>query len=50
LNSLKKRLSENRLSSPLFDTPLFTNNLETAYMKIYERYRGDLQLDHLHIT
>jgi len=37
LNSLKKRLSENRLSSPLFDTPLFTNNLETAYMKIYER-------------
>ncbi len=40
--SLKNRLAENRLTMPLFDTKLFTRNLESAYKKAYERYQLDL--------
>ena len=38
LAEIKYRLIQNRLSSPLFNTPFFTKNLETAYVKIYEKY------------
>ena len=46
---IKLRLDNNRLTAPLFDTPLFTKNLESAYIKMYERYQADLQLDHISI-
>ena len=46
---IKLRLDSNRLTAPLFDTPLFTKNLESAYIKMYERYQADLQLDHISI-
>ncbi len=36
LESIKLRLAHNRLTTPLFDTPLFTKNLEAAYIKMYE--------------
>jgi len=43
------KLANNRLTTPLFDTPLFTRNLESAYIKMYERYQDDLQPDHMSI-
>jgi predicted O-linked N-acetylglucosamine transferase (SPINDLY family) len=39
LESIKLRLAHNRLTTPLFDTPLFTKNLEAAYIKVYEESR-----------
>jgi predicted O-linked N-acetylglucosamine transferase (SPINDLY family) len=45
--NIKLRLSNNRSKSPLFDTSLFTRNLESAYMKIYERYQNALEPDHV---
>jgi predicted O-linked N-acetylglucosamine transferase (SPINDLY family) len=42
LADIKLKLANNRLTAPLFDTPLFTKNLETAYIKMYERYQADL--------
>ena len=50
LADIKYKLANNRLTTPLFDTPLFTKNLETAYIKIYERYQNDLQPDHISIA
>ena len=50
LSNIKLKLANNRLTTPLFDTPLFTKNLETAYTKIYEKYQADLQPDHIIIT
>jgi len=50
LESLKARLKENRLTTPLFNTPLFTKHLESAYAKIYSRYQADLQPDHLYVS
>jgi predicted O-linked N-acetylglucosamine transferase (SPINDLY family) len=49
LQDIKLKLANNRLTTPLFNTPLFTQNLETAYIKMYERYQNDLQPDHISI-
>jgi predicted O-linked N-acetylglucosamine transferase (SPINDLY family) len=47
LAEIKLRLASKRWSAPLFDTPLFTKNLEAVYTKMYERYQNDLKLDHI---
>ena len=39
LLSLKRKLVENRLKAPLFNTQLSTRRIEAAYQMIYERYR-----------
>jgi protein O-GlcNAc transferase len=50
LAEIKLKLANNRLTTPLFDTPLFAKNLEAAYLQMYERYQADLQPDHIEIT
>jgi predicted O-linked N-acetylglucosamine transferase (SPINDLY family) len=50
LADIKLKLARNRLNTPLFDTPLFTKNLEAAYIKMMEQYQADLQLDHIAIV
>ena len=50
LEDIKAKLAKNRLTAPLFDTPLFTKNLEAAYIKMYERYQADLEPDHLFVA
>jgi predicted O-linked N-acetylglucosamine transferase (SPINDLY family) len=50
LADIKLKLAKNRLTTPLFDTPLFTKNLEAAYSKMYERYQDDLEPDHIAIV
>jgi predicted O-linked N-acetylglucosamine transferase (SPINDLY family) len=47
---IKLKLASNRLTTPLFDTPLFTKNLEAAYSKMYERYHAGLPPNHLFIA
>jgi protein O-GlcNAc transferase len=39
---IKQKLANNRLTTPLFDTPLFVKNIETVYIKMYEQYLKDL--------
>jgi hypothetical protein len=34
----------------LFDTPLFTKNIEAAYIKMMERYHADSEPDHISIV
>ena len=50
LSDIQLKLANNRLTTPLFDSPLFTRNLEDAYIKMYERYHADLDLEHINIT
>jgi len=38
LKKLKKKLAQNRLSKPLFNTSLSTKNLEAAYEKMWQEY------------
>jgi predicted O-linked N-acetylglucosamine transferase (SPINDLY family) len=47
LARLRQKLSANRLTAPLFDTPLYTTHLERAYSIIYGRYQNDLPAEHI---
>jgi protein O-GlcNAc transferase len=49
LADIKLKLAKNRLSAPLFDTPLFTKNLEAAYIQMHERNQLGMHPDHLSI-
>jgi protein O-GlcNAc transferase len=42
LASIKRKLADNRLTTPLFDTQLFARHIEAAYAAMYERYQSDL--------
>jgi predicted O-linked N-acetylglucosamine transferase (SPINDLY family) len=46
---IKLKLANNRLTTILFDAPLFTKHMEAAYVKMYERYQANLLPDHLFI-
>lgn len=50
LSDIKFKLERNRLTTQLFDTPLFTKNIEAAYIKIYDRYQNDLQPENIFIN
>jgi predicted O-linked N-acetylglucosamine transferase (SPINDLY family) len=50
LADIKLKLANNRLTTPLFDTPLFAKNLEAVYIEMNRRYHADLELDHIAIT
>jgi len=50
LADIKLKLTNNRLTTPLFDTPLFTKNIEAAYLEMYERYQAGLELGHISIA
>jgi protein O-GlcNAc transferase len=50
LKDTKLKLANNRLTTPLFDTPLFTKNLEAAYIKMVERHQDDLGPEHISIA
>jgi protein O-GlcNAc transferase len=49
LVEIRTRLSQNRLTTPLFDTELFTRHIEEAYRQMYERFQSGLQPDHIMI-
>lgn len=50
LQEIKSRLENNLQVEPLFDTPLFTGYLESAYKEVYKRYREKLPLDHINVA
>ena len=50
LADIKLKLFNNRLTTPLFNTPLFTKNLESAYIAMVERYHAGLEPDYITIA
>jgi predicted O-linked N-acetylglucosamine transferase (SPINDLY family) len=49
LAEISQKLASERLTGSLFDTRLFTRHIETAYMKIFERYQADLPPEHIYV-
>jgi predicted O-linked N-acetylglucosamine transferase (SPINDLY family) len=49
IKTIKKKLANNLPTAPLYDTPLFTKNLEAAYQVMYEKYQNDLNFDDIEI-
>jgi len=47
IQKIKNKLINNLPSSPLYNTKLFTQHLESAYQKMYHRYQDDLSPDHI---
>jgi predicted O-linked N-acetylglucosamine transferase (SPINDLY family) len=48
--AIKQKLAANRLTTPLFDTRLFTGHLEAAYTAMSKRYRAGLAPDHIEVS
>ena len=49
LTIINEKLTKNRHTTPLFDTPLFTKHIETVYAQMYERYRAGLMPEHIRV-
>lgn len=47
MTALKRKLADNRFTTPFFDTRLFTRHIETAYVAMYERHQAGLSPDHI---
>jgi predicted O-linked N-acetylglucosamine transferase (SPINDLY family) len=50
LAAIKAKLANNRLSTPLFDTQLFTRHIEIAYQAIFKRHQLGLPPDHTYVS
>ena len=50
LAAIKEKLAQNRLTTPLFDTPRFTKHIEAAYTQVMERYWADLPPESISIA
>jgi predicted O-linked N-acetylglucosamine transferase (SPINDLY family) len=50
LRTLRQKLAQNRLKTPLFDTRSFTKHLEFAYTTIQERHRAGLAPESIFVT
>ena len=49
LGQIRDRLAANRLSTPLFNTPLYARHLEAAFAKMYARSQAGLLPDHIFV-
>jgi len=47
LKLIKEKLANNLKTCPLYNTPLFTKNLEAAFFKMFERYHNELDPDNI---
>jgi predicted O-linked N-acetylglucosamine transferase (SPINDLY family) len=46
---IKNKLVSNLSITPLYNTPMFTKHLESAYRKMYERYHQGSDIDHIYV-
>jgi len=49
LKIIKDKLINNLPTAPLYDTPLFTRHLESAYLTMYDRHQHGLDPDHIYV-
>ena len=49
LKAIKDKLANNLSTAPLYDTKLFTKNLESAYTQMYERHHQGLKPEHIYV-
>ena len=46
--AIKDKLNTNLSTAPLYDTAKFTENLESVYKIMYQRYHDGFELDHIY--
>jgi predicted O-linked N-acetylglucosamine transferase (SPINDLY family) len=47
--NIKDKLNNNLSTAPLFDTPQFTRNLESAYKTMYEKHHSGMKPEHIYV-
>jgi predicted O-linked N-acetylglucosamine transferase (SPINDLY family) len=47
---LRNKLAINKVSEPLFNTSLYTKNIEDAFKRIYERNKLNLPAENIYIN
>ncbi len=50
LKEVKNKLLKNLSTSTLYDSKLFTKNIESAYKTMYQRYQDDLKPDNIYVN
>ena len=50
LAAIRRRLTKNRLSAPLFDSRRFTRHLEAGYQTMWGRYQAGLEPEHIFVN
>jgi len=50
VQEIKSQLKANLITAPLFNTPLFTRNLEDAFMQAYRLHQMDKSPEHIYIN
>ena len=50
LKNLRDKLINNLPTAPLYNTPLYTKHLESAYSNMYDRYQNGLAPDHIYVN
>jgi predicted O-linked N-acetylglucosamine transferase (SPINDLY family) len=49
LAHIRRKLTDNRLTTALFDTRAYVKHIETAFSKMYETYQADLPPGHIYL-
>ena len=49
LKEIKNKLDKNKFTKPLFNTKLYTKNIELAYTKVYEKYLNKSPVENIKI-
>ena len=49
LKKIKDKLIDSLPTAALYDTPLFTRHLESAYLEMYDRYQNGLNSEHIYV-
>jgi len=49
LASIKRKLAQNRLTHPLFNTALFTRHIEDAFTQMWKKHQDSLLPDHIYV-
>ena len=50
LTTIKRKLANNRLTTPLFDTQRFTKHIEAAYCAMHDRHKANLPPDNINVA
>ena len=50
LKIIRQKLKQNLQSTSLFNTSMFTRDIENAYTQMYDRYHDNLPSDHIFVT
>ena len=49
LKLIKEKLANNLKTAPLYNTPLFTKNIELAFFEMFDRYHNGLGPDNIRV-